>query len=341
MAISSGWGPHAAWLNAGGGMWPIEHGNVSQSAHRKTSSFSCVIPMSWPGARSAFAGFGGGTEASISLMARGQFGTLFTGEIDEIEMDYIRREIRCRGRDKSSKLHETITSEKWINKKPSEIVQDLIGRVGLSGQVPASVVSAGKQLQQDFVKLSENNTFARIIHEMARLDGARWWIDQNGSFHYVPFGSPQGLYSVTINQAGQPISADCLELRIVHNLQAARPHAVTVKGWHPKKREIFSYTSNVAGSGPNRTFNYQVPTATDDIVRQHARSEATEKTRHEFLVSSTVVGDVTVQAGMGLQVSGTDFDQVFDIDEVSHDFGMSGYLTHLTARSPKTGRSAS
>jgi hypothetical protein len=343
MAIASGFGPHAAWLMVAGGAWPIEHGNVSQSAERKTSSFSCVIPMAWPGARSMFAGLSAGTDASINVMTRGQFGTLITAEVDEVKFDYIpRREIHVTGRDKSYKLHEQITSEKWLNKLPSDIVRDLVSRAGIPiGNIASSSVKAGKQLQQDYVKLSENNTFGRVIHEMAQIDGCRWWIDQNGNFQYVPYGSQNGSYSVTINQEVDPISADCLELHVGHNLQAGRPHEVTVKGWHPKKKEIFSSTSNVEGSGPPRVWNYQVPTLTPDRAQRHAKSEATEKARHEFLVTSTVVGDPTVQAGMGLQINGTDFDQTYDIDAVHHDFGMSGHLTHITARSPKSGRSAS
>lgn len=342
MAITSGVGPHTAWLNVGGASFRIEHGNVSQSAERKTSSFSCAIPLSSPGARSFFSTVAAGTDASIGVITRGQTATLLTGELDEVRFNYIpQREIRVTGRDKSYKLHEGISSEKWLNKKPSEIVQDLIGRVGLSGNVTASSVKAGKQLQQDFVKLSENTTFARIIHEMARIDGARWWVDQNGAFQYVPFGSSTGVYSVTINQDSEPISADYLSLEIAHNLQAGRPHAVTVKGWHPKKKEVFNYTSNVEGSGPTRNWSYQVPTLTQDRAQKHAQSEATEKARHEFVVTTTVVGDPSAQTGMGLRISGTDFDQTFEIDVVHHDFGMSGHRTHITARSPKEGREAS
>lgn len=342
MAITSGAGPHAAWLMVNGASFPIEHGQVSQSAERKTSQFSCAIPVAWPGARAFFAGAAAGMDVSIQVMTRGQWATLFTGEMDEIKFNYVpQREIRVTGRDKSYKLHEHITSEKWLNKKPSEIVQDLIGRIGLSGNIAASTVQAGKQLQQDFVKLSENNTFARIIHEMARIDGARWWVDPKGLFHYVAYGEPSGTYSITIQQDTDPIIADCMQLDVSHNLQAGRPHKVTVKGWHPKKKQLFSSSSNVEGNGPERAWNYQVPTLTQDRAERHARSEAIEKARHEFLVSATVVGDSSVQAGMGLQLSGTDFDGTYDIDTVHHDFGMSGHRTHMNARGPKSGRTAS
>lgn len=340
MAITSGVGPHNAWLNVDGAQFQIEHGNVSQSAERKTSSFSGVVPMGTPGARQTFAALSAGTTTTISVETRGQTATLITGEIDEVGFDYLHRQIHFSGRDMSAKLHEHITSEKWLNKKPSEIVQDLAGRVGLSGNIIASTVKAGKQLQQDFVKLSENNSFARIIHEMSRLDGARWWVDALGKFNYVPYGSQIGVYSISINQDSEPIVSDCLSLNIRHNLQAGRPQQVTVKGWHPKKREIVSSSSNVGGNGPARSYNYQVPTITQDGASRHSKSEAAEKARHEFTISATVVGDPSVQVGMGLQLSGSDFDQTFDIDCVHHDFGMSGHLTHITARSGN-GRSAS
>lgn len=340
MAISSGVGPHAAWLVCNG-TWPIEHGTASLSATRKTSSFSGVVPMAWPGASAAFAAMQAGMGASILVMARGAMSTVITGQMDQVDFDYIPgRVLRFTGRDNSAALHENVTSEQWLNKKPSDIVQDLAGRVGLSGNIASSAIMAGKQLQQDYVKLSENSTFAQVIQEMARLDGAKWWVDAQGNFNYAPLGSTQGTYSITINQSGEPISADCLELKIKHNLQAGRPVAVTASGWHAKKRQIFTYTSNVEGNGPTRKYNYQVPTATQDRVTKAAKSEATEKSRHEFEAMATVVGDTSVSAGMGLSVSGTDFDQTFEIDNVQHEFGMSGFRTHITARS-SNGRTAS
>ena len=340
MAVSQGVGPHFAWLNVNG-TWPIEHGNVSQSAKRKTSTFNGVIPMDYPGAAAALASLGD-NQASITVMTRGQTATLITGEVDEVDFDFIRREINFFGRDKSAKLHDNKTSEKWLNKMPSDIVQDLIGRIGLSGNVTSSSLMAGKQLQQDYVKLSDNVSFAYVIHKLAELDGARWWVDQNGNFNYVPYGTPQGVYSITINQDTQPISADCIELHVRRNIQAGKSIAVTVKSWHPKKKQIFQYQSNVEGNGGPVNYNYHVPNFLQDHVTKYAQSHATEKARHELTVTATVVGDPTVQAGMGLQLNGTAyFDQTFDIDTVNHDFGMSGHRTHITARSAGQGRSAS
>jgi hypothetical protein len=341
MAITSGVGPHFAWLNVDGAQLPIEHGSVSQQAKRKTSSFSVVVPMSYPGAQDALASLGD-NDATIVVSTRGQTATLMTGEVDTTDFDYIDRTIRVGGRDKSAKLHDNKSSEKWVNKKPSEIVQDLIGRVGLSGNVAASAIMAGKKLEQDFVHLSDNISFAYIIHKLAQLDGARWWVDANGQFHYEPLGNPQGIYSIFINQDSEPISSDCMVLRVNRNVQAGKSIKATVKAWHPKLKRVFSFTSNVEGNGGPIEYNYHIPTLQQEHVEKYAKSQAEEKSRHELTVHATVVGDPSVQAGMGLQLSGTNyFDQVYDIDTVHHEFGMSGHRTSITARNAKGGRQAS
>src|SRR6185312_13442680 len=165
--------------------------------------FSCTVPLSYPGAYAALANLGD-NEATITVMSVAGEGTLFTGEVDEVEFDYIRRSIHVSGRDKSKKLHENQSNDKWVNKKTTDIVQDLIGRVGLSGNIAAAGVMAGKKLEQDYVKLTSNLNFAQIISKLAQIDGARWWVDQNGIFQYVPYGSPNDSYSIEIQQQSDP-----------------------------------------------------------------------------------------------------------------------------------------
>ncbi len=341
MAIVTGAGPHLAWLTVNGATFPIEHGSVEQNAKRKSSTFSASIPLSYPGAYDTLATIGDNT-CTIGVLTRGMSATLFTGEIDDVDCDLIRRIIRVTGRDKSAKLHENKTSEKWVNKKTTDVVQDLIGRVGLSGNISAAGILAGKKLEQDFVKISDNVSFAYIIHKLAELDGARWFVDANGRFNYVPFNASSGIYSITINQHARQIFADCLHFNIKRNVQAGKTVVATVKSWHPKKKQVFEYKSTVPGSGGPVNYNYHLPNLMQDHVTSYARAQANHKVMHEMTVNTTVVGDPSVAAGMGLSVSGTDyFDQVYNIDHVHHSIGMQGHRTSIVARAPKQGRSAS
>lgn len=340
MAITSGAGPHAAWLVVDGTSMLVENGSVTQSAKRKTSTFHCSLPFTQAN-YDALAGIGD-NDASVVTQTRGTTATLITGEIDKVRFDYIGGIIQVSGRDKSAKLHDNKTSEKWLNKKPSEIIQDLVGRVGLSGNITSSDLMAGKKTVQDFVKLSDNVSFAYVIHKLSQLDGARWWVDPNGQFHYVPSGSPTGTYSIFVDRSGRPIASDCLDLVVSRNVQAGKSIKVTYKSWHPRQKQVFQGETTISGKGGPLEFNFHVPNLQQEHVDKYAKSTATERARHEINVSATVVGDPSVNAGMGLQLSGTQFyDGTYDIDTVTHNFGMSGHRTHIVARGPGQGRSAS
>lgn len=343
MAIVAGAGPHSASITVDGSTFPVEHGTVDQHATRKTSSFSVAIPLSFPGAEAALAEIGENS-TTISVTTRGNTATLFTGETDTTEFDYIGRVIRITGRDKSAKLHEQKTSEKWQNKKGSEIVSDLAGRAGLSVNADSSPLMAGKKLEQDFVRLSDNVSFGYVIHKMAQFDGARWWVDEKGVLQYkIGASNPGGIY--TLNYVPPTIgfmAGDFLALKVRRNVQAGKTVKVKIKSWHPKEKKVHEYESNVEGKSGTVEHSYHIPNLLKDHVRQYAKSRADDYARHEITVHAQVVGDPTINVSMGLQVSGTGFwDQVYAMDSVHHEFGMSGHRTSITARSAKSGRSAS
>lgn len=340
MAITHGVGPHAAWLNVAGSRLPLMSGHVTQSAQSKTASFRCALPMSKFGAHETLTALGD-NHASIEVMTRGAAKVLLTGEIDLVDYDYIGRVIHVDGRDKSAKLHDERSAEKWQNKKTTDIVKELAGRVGLKVNMAELNTMAGKMLQQDYVRLSDGVSFAHVIQKMAEIDGARWWVDGAGTLHYMPFASSIGSYSIFIDQSSQPIRSDALHLRVRHDLQEAKDIVCEFRGWHSKHKAVHRHKTTIAGRGGSRRFTYSVPGILQDQAEQYARSFANERARREITVSATVVGDPSVSAGMALTLQGTNnFDQTYDIDTVHHDFGMRGHTTHITARSARKGRTA-
>jgi hypothetical protein len=342
MAITSGAGPHFAFVIVGGQRFPIEHGTVSQHKTRKSSGFGATIPMSYPGAEATFAELGDNT-TTIEATTRDITNTLFTGETDTADFDYISRTIHITGRDKAAKLHSNKSSEKWQNKKGSEIVSDLAGRVGLSAQVDASMLNAGKMLEQDWVRISDNVSFAYVIHKLAEFDGARWWVDPMGTLHYQSQNNPEGTYSLNyVPPDNGPMSADFMRLRIQRNIQAGKTVKVKVKSWHPKDKKMYESEKTVGGNGGPLEYNYHIPNLKQSHVDRHAESKANEHARHELRLHVDVVGDPTVNVAMSLVLNGTGFfDQEYEMDTVHHTLGMSGHRTSITARAGKGGRSAS
>lgn len=341
MAITDGVGPHSAWLNVDGTKFLIETGNVTQSAVNKSSQFICTMPLSEPGAFRLLATTSG-KKCTIEVMTRGVTKTLLTGVADEAAFDLIGRTISVAGRDRSAALHEQKTSDKWLNKKTTEIVKELAERAGIKADVKTLETMAGKMLEQDHVKLSDGVSFSTVMNKLAEIDNARWWVDADGTLRYVPFGSSSGSYSIFVDQTGQPIKSDCLRLRIHRNLQAAKRIKVRYRAWHTRKKRVHEYEATVPGTEDEQVFTDSIPGLQQDQVEKYAKSKAAELARHEITVRATVVGDPAISGGMGLSLTGTEhFDQSYEMDTVHHDFGMRGHTTSMTARAARKGRTAS
>jgi hypothetical protein len=327
MAINSGAGPHRAWING----LLVTDGYVDQQAVKKSSTFSVTLPLNGGGESLADGG-----SAVITVQSAAGSATLLTGVIDCVDLDYIKTRVRVSGRDLSAKLHEQQSSEKWINKTGSDIVQELAGRVGLS--VSSSVTNqlkAGKKLYNDYVKMTDNVTYAQVIHKLAEFDGARWWVDPQGTFHYADLGNPEGVYTLNYDR-GPPIVSDCLQLQVSVNLKASEGQQVTVKSWHPKDKKV--HTGNATGGGGGMLYNFHIPNFDQQYAQQYAEARVKELARHGVCVKAGVVGDTTISAGMGVQLNGTgQWDALYEIDCASHEFGMNGYVTNITAKAPKGG----
>lgn len=346
MALLSGVGPHRAWLNAGG-QWPIEHGRVLLTAARVgASSFNVNIPMSLAGAEDALANVSG--DATVTAQGVAATDLLITGEVDRTIFDYVGRTITVQGHDKGQALHHHKTFEKWQNKKGSEIVQDLAGRVGLGFSGDASKIMAGKKLAQDYVKLTDGVSFASAIHLLAQIDGARVFVDKHGTLNYQSLQSGGGGGGVSLHYrrptSASPMAADFLELQVTANVQAMKGANHVVHAWHTKDKKLYTGKSSVSGGGGGAPLDYywRGQQLTQDQAQQYAEARAKEQARHQVKISCKIVGDPTIDITDTVSLSGTgNWDQTYYIDEILHDFGYGGYTTSIAASSEKSGAEGS
>jgi hypothetical protein len=334
MAITSGVGPHAAWING----FLITHGTVIQNANRKSSTFSVTVAMFEPGALGAFANPG---DAVVVVQGVTNTGPLITGEIDTVNFDFIGTTIHITGRDKSAKLHNLKSAEKFQNKMGSDIVQELVGRAGLgAGNIGGSTGQAGKKLEQDFVKLTDSISLSTVIHLLGQFDGARWFVDKDGMFNYESESGGGGSYSVFYKEpsASSYMVSDCLALRVKLNAQAMKGAKVKVLSWHPKDKKLYTGMATAGGGGGGGgepiEYTYHIPTLDQSHADQHAKARAKEHSRHAIEVVATVIGDPSINVNGMLQLSGTPFSGSYEIDNIHHAFGMGGYTMTITAKSP-------
>jgi len=329
VAISFGVAPHRAWISCNG-TWPIEHGAVHQVATRGQSSFNVNIPMNYPGAYHAFCDL---TENSTEVWAQNVSGTgvLITGSVLKVTYNYLGGIINLWGQDVGYKLHEQKSSETFKNQKGSQITQTLAGRCGIPCQAEASKLMAGKKIKDDFVKLTDGISYATVIHLLAQYDGARFFVDRFGTLIYQIQDQTGGGYSVFWKMGPPYDVSDALDLQVIINVRAARGGQVKVPSWHPKKKKLITGNSSFGSSG-GITYHQRIQHLEQEQADQWAQARAHEHDRHQREVRAECVGDVNIDVHQGLTLSGTTcFDDSYTIDQVDHDFGMTGYRMAITA----------
>ena len=338
MAVSSGTGAHSATLVVNGQRFTIMTGSRSWEATKKSGSFSCVLPLSQAGVEATFGPGLGDNQASVMVTTRGQTATLITGEIDEVDIDYIQRVVHISGRDASAKLHATKSAEKWVNKKPHEIISDIAGRVGLSPQVDQATLKAGRYVEVDWSKLTDGVSLAHVLHRLSELMGAHWFVQQSNLVvkSTASTGTP---YVVNYSFQGGRVVSDVLALSVRRNIQAGKPVSVQVKSWHPRRGELATGSYQIGGNGTSQTYSYHLPMHTKDHCDAHAKSKAKDHARHELSVTAELVGDPSIDGSAPLRLIGTAFAQDFKIDTIEDSFGMSGHTMRISAKSAAQGRS--
>jgi hypothetical protein len=337
MAISSGVGPHLAWVIVNGSKFLIHEGSVSLTATKKSGTFSGKMPLLTPGAAGLFAALGD-NDSSIVVETRGQTGTLISGEIDDVTLDIVGGEISFSGRDASAKLHDKKTAEKWINKKPDEIITDLAGRVGLSTQIEPLALTMQRKMNDDYTKLSDNISYSMVVHKLSEFMGAYWYVQ--GSTLFVTITPPSDGYAVnySIDNVGRIVS-DCISLSIKRNIQAGKPVKVTTKSWHTQDQKKYQGENTISGNGTTKEYVYHLPNLTQEHVDQHSKGKSKDHARHEINVDAHCVGDPSISIAAGLALSGPYFAGTYKIDKLDHTVGMEGHSMTISAKGPAPGRS--
>jgi len=338
MAISSGAGPHRVFLVLNGATFALDSAEVSLEATKKSGTFSASLPLRLPGARQALGPSLGDNTASIVVSTRGQQATLIAGEIDSVNFDYIGGMIKVSGRDASAKLHGTKSAEKFVNQSPSAIISTIAGRVGLSANVDASALKAGKIVEIDFAKMTDNVSLAHVVHKLADFLGAHWYV-AGGQLVVTAQPSSASPYTINFNDTGGDVTADVKSLTISRNVQAGKGVTVNVKSWNSRKKAVYSGTYSIGGAGTSQNYNYHLPGLTQDHANQHAKAKAKDQARHELTLSAELVGDPTILVSQPLLLVGTEYAQTFKIDSISHKCGMSGHTMSISAKSAAASRS--
>ena len=341
MPVTSGVRAVRAFLRVDGTKIPVETMRVSLPAERKSSTFSATVAVSAlpPGLGEDYWASQNPETVECVVIIGGAETVLMTGTMDTMHAALAETKLDFSGRCKSAMLHEKKSREKFNNKQPEEIIKDLAGRVGLTANVDSFGFKAGKYQQIDWAHLTYGHSYSEIIHRMADMIGARWWVD--GKTLNVKKDPMDGVYVVNY-QRGAPDKSDAKRVMVTRNFQAARPAKVTTQGWDPKKKKAIKEISNVSGVGSTIEYTYENHGIAPDKAMKHSKAKAKDHARHEFSISVSMAGDTSVARATKLRLAGNAYAQDFEIDNITHVVAFGGGLqTDITARGPKTGRTPS
>lgn len=324
---------------------------VQNNRYRQADGFSLTLRLDeTPGAALSTATLADSADLSVEIQAGDPEPTalLIDGRVDDVEMDYGRREVRLSGRDRTADLLDARTAEKWPNKKASEIAALLAQRHGLTPVVTQTRKLSGTYYDREYsrletevsewsllVFLAEQEGFdvyvrGRELHFGPPLDEARaprWVLD------YTPAGGrayPQAPVGGLLLRRSLTVARD-VEVRVV-SWNSALSRAITGKA----RADRSSRRSRPQTQSSTQTYVVRVPGLTEEQATALAQRKLEEFTRHERMVDAEgVPADVrlTPEHLLVLKGTGTAFDQAyrFDAIEWAYDDGV-GFEMRLRAR---------
>ncbi len=346
MAISTGVRIHRCWLEVNGETFLIKTGTADLHKTQKSNKFSATVPLRDPLtglARDTFWRDLGDNEAKVFVRSGAAGKSLVTGEIDSASVHYVDGTVHVSGRCVSAKLLQRKSAEKFQNQRHSDVVKTLLGRAGIKGEVEDSALMAGKRWNIDFSSLTDGMSYLGIIHKLAEADGARWWTDGEGVFHYTTQGPDKAAYKIRYVPPTHLTYGfgDCADLKISRNIQAGKGVKTRVHSWNQREKKNHIGEAEVPGRGKALDYTYHVPDLDPEHAERHAKSRAKDHARHELKLTGTLVGDTSLEIDQPLELEGNAFAQTFELDHISHKFGESGHSMSVQAKSAAKGRTPS
>lgn len=284
-------------------------------------------------------------QIGVALDGAGE--TLIEGEVDQVELDPIRRTATLTGRDLTARLIEARTQESFSNRTASEIATLLAGRRGLAADITRTTTPVGRywQLQRDRITLdqfSRATTEWDLLVTLAGLEGFDVWVSGQ-TLHFRPRAATLAP-SATLRAT--PGLANVTALRLERALTLARDIEVVVKSWNARQQQSFlrrARRRRGGAAGEPQRYVYVVPNLMPDEALKLAQRKLEELTRHERRITAEMPGELslTPRQRIRLDGTGTDFDQEYWIDEITRTLHPTqGFTQTLLARNASTGSQA-
>ena len=274
--------------------------------------------------------------------------SLIYGKSDELTFDPVRRVIEIRGRDLTSTMIDTKTTEKWQNKTASQIATLLAARHGLTPAVTATKTVTGTYYQLDHVTMTDQRSEWDLLAYLANKEQFNVYI-AGQTLHFEPVAAPSAEPFVlqwqppTKDNASPVLNAT--EFSFSRTLTIAKGVAVVVRSWNMKNKKGFTVTWPSKGKGiqagkaspfgGQQIYSFVLPNRSQQEALVFAQAKYKEITAHEYKLDASLPADnvLTTRTLIQVEGTGTPFDQTYYPDTITRDFSMDeGYIMRIHAK---------
>jgi phage protein D len=259
--------------------------------------------------------------------------------------------VELSGRDLTSLLIDTKTTEKWTNQTSSQIATTLATRHGLTPVVTDTTTKVGKYYEIDHIRLTDKRSEWDLLTWLAREEQFVVFV-RGQSLYFQPKPDPTQTTPYVLRWT--PPSSDSaspqfngMSVKFRRSLTLARDIIVTVHSWNMKNAQGFSQTVHathnkftvLAGApqptGDAQVFSYTIPGLSPEQALERAQKILAELTQHEMNLDARLPADnlLDVDGIVLVQGTGTAFDQAYYPDSIKRSMSKSeGYVMHIHAK---------
>jgi len=329
------------------GYIPVEC-SIHTSQHQTADTFAATFALDDPATPGA-AWWANTAPINVTIMATNDAATgsmtqMFQGGVDKVDINWNKRLVEISGRDNTSEMLEAKTNEKWLNKQPQDIITDLAGRVGMTVQFSGTPPDrAGLRYNQDYNRISELDSYWNVIVRLAREMSCIAYV--KGTVLYIqPWdyigGGDFAITYVPPSATGAALG-NVIKLATARDLVVAQDVEVTHQSWQQKQGQAIESKWYSAGTGGLFSHRLKAANLTKQQQDAVAAGRLEEITSHERTLTFVTYGDVTLQPGMSVTLSGTGtaFDMTYVISDIEHNWSWAqGYLMTVNVRNKDPGR---
>jgi phage protein D len=273
------------------------------------------------------------------------------GRVDDVLFDPVQNTITLSGRDYTSQLIDTKTTETFNNQSAADVVRTLAARHNMTANATSNATWVGSYYEIDHRRLTDEHTEWDLLTWLAHQEQCSVWVSGT-TLNFQPLPDPSTAETYVIQwipptaSSGAP-QANVIDLKFARNLTLAKDVTVIVHSWNTKQKKGFQVSAKATHTknktlrntsipyGEPQVFTQTIPDLTQQQAQVQANSLLASISAHEVRLEASLPADNILSTHMLVTVrgTGTAFDQVYYPDSVVRSMSVGeGYRMELSAK---------